>query len=81
VLPAGLDSEDAAETARAFHLLGCRHLLPTRLDAARRLGGVLAAAASGDLAFTEAGTGMDIATGLTPLAPGWLAQRLAQGAS
>ncbi|WP_240791309.1 GTP-binding protein [Roseomonas sp. AR75] len=81
VLPAGLDAEEAAETARAFHLLGCRHLLPTRLDAARRLGGVLAAAASADLAFTEAGTGMDIATGLTPLAPGWLAQRLAQGAS
>jgi flagellar biosynthesis protein FlhF len=46
VLPAGLDAEEAAETARAFHLLGCRHLLPTRLDAARRLGGVLAAAAA-----------------------------------
>jgi flagellar biosynthesis protein FlhF len=81
VLPAGLDAEEAAETARAFHLLGCRHLLPTRLDAARRLGGVLAAAAAADLAFTEAGTGMDVATGLTPLAPAWLAERLAQGAS
>ncbi|WP_372617906.1 GTP-binding protein [Falsiroseomonas sp.] len=81
VLPAGLDAEEAAETARAFHLLGCRHLLPTRLDAARRLGGVLAAAAAADLAFTEAGTGMDVATGLTPLAPAWLAERLAQGAA
>jgi flagellar biosynthesis protein FlhF len=81
VLPAGLDAEEAAETARAFHLLGCRHLLPTRLDAARRLGGVLAAAAGADLAFTEAGTGMDVADGLTPLAPAWLAQRLSQGVS
>jgi flagellar biosynthesis protein FlhF len=81
VLPAGLDAEEAAETARAFHLLGCRHLLPTRLDAARRLGGVLAAAAAADLAFTEAGTGTDVAAGLTPLAPAWLAQRLSQGAS
>jgi flagellar biosynthesis protein FlhF len=80
VLPAGLDAEEAAETARAFHLLGCRHLLPTRLDAARRLGGVLAAAAAADLALTEAGTGQDVATGLTRLAPDWLADRLAQGA-
>lgn len=79
VLPAGLDAEEAAETARAFHLLGCRHLLPTRLDAARRLGGVLSAAAAAELAFTEAGTGMDVGTGLTPLAPEWLARRLAQG--
>jgi flagellar biosynthesis protein FlhF len=76
VLPAGLDADEAAETARAFHLLGCRHLLPTRLDAARRLGGVLAAAAAADLAFTEAGTGADVATGLTPMTPEWLEGRL-----
>jgi flagellar biosynthesis protein FlhF len=76
VLPAGLDTEEAAETARAFHLLGCRHLLPTRLDASRRLGGILAAAAEADLALTEAGTGPDVATGLTSLSPEWLARRL-----
>ncbi len=79
VLPAGLDADEAAETARAFHLLGCRHLLPTRLDAARRLGSVLAAAAAADLALTEAGTGPDVATGLTPLSAEWMAERLAQG--
>jgi flagellar biosynthesis protein FlhF len=78
VLPAGLDAEEAAETARAFALLGCRHLLPTRLDAARRLGGVLSAAAAG-LALTEAGTGQDAAGGLTPITPDWLAARLQQG--
>jgi flagellar biosynthesis protein FlhF len=79
VLPAGLDAEEAAETARAFHLLGCRHLLPTRLDAARRLGGVLAAAAAGDLAFTEAGVGEDVATDLVPMDAAWLAARLEGG--
>ncbi len=78
VLPAGLDAEEAAETARAFHLLGCRHLLPTRLDAARRLGGVLAAADTG-LAFTEAGIGADAAGGLVAMDAAWLAARLAEG--
>ncbi|TPG43793.1 hypothetical protein EAH89_27985 [Roseomonas nepalensis] len=76
VLPAGLDPEEAAETARAFAALGARHLLPTRLDGARRLGGVLAAALSGPLALTEAGTGPGAADGLTPLTPAWLSARL-----
>jgi flagellar biosynthesis protein FlhF len=80
VLPAGLDVEEAAETARAFHLLGCRHLLPTRLDAARRLGGVLAAAAAAGLALTEAGTGQDVATGLTQMNAEWMARRMMEGA-
>lgn len=78
VLPAGLDAEESAELARAFHLLGARHLLPTRLDMARRLGGVLAAASVG-LALTEAGTGPQVAAGLQPLTPTWLAERLAAG--
>jgi flagellar biosynthesis protein FlhF len=79
VLPAGMDAEESGETARAFALLGCRHLLPTRLDAARRLGGVLAAAEVG-LTFTEAGTGQDAAAGLTPMNPEWLAARLGEKA-
>ncbi|MDI3309524.1 MAG: hypothetical protein QJR07_20825 [Acetobacteraceae bacterium] len=78
VLPAGLDAGEAADLARAFAALGARHLLPTRLDAARRLGGVLAAAAAG-LALTEAGTGPSVADGLTPLTPDWLARRLEAG--
>lgn len=78
VLPAGLDAGEAADLARAFAALGARHLLPTRLDAARRLGGVLAAAAAG-LALTEAGTGPGVADGLTPLTPDWLARRLEAG--
>ncbi len=78
VLPAGLDAQESADLARAFAVLGARHLLPTRLDAARRLGGVVTAAAAG-LALTEAGTGPGVADGLTPLSPEWLARRLEQG--
>ncbi|WP_426956246.1 GTP-binding protein [Muricoccus radiodurans] len=77
VLPAGLDAEEAAETAQAFAALGARHLLPTRLDGARRLGGILAAAVAGPLTLTEAGTGPGAADGLTPITPAWLADRLA----
>lgn len=78
VLPAGLDAGEAGDLARAFAALGARHLLPTRLDGARRLGGVLAAAEAG-LALTEAGTAPGAAGGLTRLTPEWLAQRLLQG--
>ncbi len=76
VLPAGLDPEEAGETARAFAALGARHLLPTRLDGARRLGGVLAAASAGPLTLAEAGIGPSVADGLTPITPAWLSARL-----
>jgi flagellar biosynthesis protein FlhF len=75
VLPAGLDAEESAELARAFRALGARHLLPTRLDGARRLGGVLAAAAAG-LALSEAGIGPHAAGGLEAITPSNLAARL-----
>lgn len=78
VLPAGLDAAESADLARAFAVLGARLLLPTRLDAARRLGGVLSAASAG-LVLTEAGTGPGVADGLTPLSPEWLARRLEGG--
>jgi flagellar biosynthesis protein FlhF len=76
VLPAGLDPAEAADVARAFAALGAQHLLPTRLDAARRLGGVLMAAKAGPLALTEAGIGSEVADGLETLTPEGLASRL-----
>lgn len=76
VLPAGLDTGEAAELARAFAALGARAMIPTRLDSARRLGSVLAAAEAGPLSLAEAGTGPNPADGLTPLTPDWLADRL-----
>lgn len=76
VLPAGLDPAEAADAAQGFAALGARHMLPTRLDIARRLGGVLAGAEAGRLALTEAGIGPDVAGGLARLTPAFLAARL-----
>ena len=76
VLPAGLDPAEAGDLARAFAAIGARHLLPTRLDASRRLGSVLMAAKSGPLALTEAGIGPEVADGLEALTPEGLAARL-----
>jgi flagellar biosynthesis protein FlhF len=76
VLPAGLDAAEAADLARAFAALGARHMVATRLDSARRLGAVLAAAEAGPLLLTEGGIGPDVADGLEPLSPARLAARL-----
>ncbi len=76
VLPAGLDPREAAETARAFRALEPTRLLCARLDAARRLGGLVAAAEAGRLAFSDAGTTASIAQGLSPLNPVGIARLL-----
>ncbi len=78
VLPAGLDPAEAADQAGAYFACGARLLVATRLDLARRLGGILAAAGSG-LALAEAGIGPGAADGLLPISPAWLAARLLTG--
>ena len=78
VLPAGLDAAEAAETAVAFAEAGATLLIVTRLDLARRLGSVLAAAAAARLPLTEAGIGPGAADGLVTLSPAMLATRLMQ---
>lgn len=78
VLPAGLDPAEAADLAGSFAEAGAGLLVATRLDLARRLGGVLAAASAG-LALTEAGVGPGAADGLLPITPEWLAARLQTG--
>ena len=75
VLPAGLDMAEAADLAGQGHDMGARLLIGTRFDLARRLGGILAAGATG-LAFAEAGIGPGAADGLTALTPEFLAARL-----
>lgn len=75
VLPAGLDSGEAAELAHAFASLGAKLLIATRMDLARRIGSVLAAAATG-LALAEAGVGPGAADGLVPFTPALIAGRL-----
>jgi flagellar biosynthesis protein FlhF len=79
VLPGGLHPEEAAELAAAFAELGAGWLVATRLDQARRLGGVLAAAQAGGLALAEAGIGAGAADGLVPMTARWLADRLMKG--
>ncbi len=78
VLPAGMDAAERAEMAAAYAAAGATALIATRLDLARRLGGVIAAAAIG-LPLAELGIGPGAADGLVPATPGRLAQRLACG--
>jgi flagellar biosynthesis protein FlhF len=73
VLPAGLDPEDCAELVANFQVLGVRRMITTRLDAARRLGGILAAAELG-LELTLAATSPLIGKPLLP----WSAAGLAR---
>lgn len=76
VLAGGGDPLESADLALAFAEAGARLLCPTRLDATRRLGGVLAAASAAKLAFFAAGVSPQIAGGLVPLTPTALAVRL-----
>lgn len=78
VLPAGLDTAEATDLALAYAEIGARSLIITRLDLARRVGAVVAAAAAARLPLTEAGIGPDAAGGLTPLTPAFLATRIMQ---
>ncbi len=78
VLPAGLDPGESADLAAAFAASGATLMIATKMDLARRLGGLLAAADAGRLAFVEAGIGPGAADGLTELTPALLAERLGQ---
>lgn len=76
VLPAGLQVEEAADLAQAHAANGAEMLVATRLDLARRFGGLLAAAAAASLPLAEAGIGPGAADGLVPLTPEELARRM-----
>jgi len=75
VLAAGQGVADCADIAETYGALGASRMLATKLDATRRLGGVLAAAASG-LALAEGGIGPTIGRGLSPLSAAGLARLL-----
>lgn len=51
IVSAETDASDMAEIARTYRSLGARRMIATKLDAARRLGGVAAAAAQGQLSL------------------------------
>ncbi len=81
VLPAGIDPAEATDLGAAFAEQGAALLVATRLDMARRLGGVLAAAQAGGLALAEAGIGPGAADGLAPMTAALLADRLSRGST
>ncbi|MBK8160563.1 MAG: GTP-binding protein [Rhodospirillaceae bacterium] len=64
VMAAGGCPVESGELGQLFTEAGAQRLIPTRIDAARRYGGILAAAESGRLAFAEFGTSPEIANGL-----------------
>lgn len=76
VMPAGLDTIDAAEIATAFAGLGCRRAVITRLDLARRFGSLLAAAHHSGLALCDVSVSPSIGAGLRSLNPVGLARLL-----
>lgn len=75
VLPAGLDGEDAIEMASNFAAIGARRLVIAKLDAARRLGSILAAADVG-LALANASISPVIGRSMAPLTAAGLARVL-----
>jgi flagellar biosynthesis protein FlhF len=68
-LPAGIDTEESGEIARVYAAVGVRCMIGTRIDIARRLGGLLGAAHHGGLVFAETSHGPKVAEGLMPLSP------------
>jgi flagellar biosynthesis protein FlhF len=75
-MPAGGDPAEAADAALAFAEAGARCFIPTRLDAARRFGGVVSAAHVARLRFLAAGVSRHIGGGLVAVNPVSLARLL-----
>ncbi len=81
VLPAGGDPADCAEAATAFAEVGARHLVVTKIDAARRFGGLLSAAQAGRFALMAASASPNISDPLLPFNPVSLARLLLPAAA
>lgn len=75
VLPAGQGYADSSEIAQSYAALGAKSMVVTKLDVAKRFGGILAAAEAG-LIFTEAGIGPMIGDGLCTLSADGMARLL-----
>lgn len=74
VVAAGGDATETAEMAAAFAGLGARRVVASRLDVSRRLGGVLAAAATPGLALSAVSVSHHAADALSPINPVSLAR-------
>lgn len=80
VLPGGMDAEESGEIGRVFATVGVHTLVPSRIDMARRLGGILSAAHHGGLSFADASNTPKVADGLISLNPKTLSKLLMPGA-
>lgn len=69
VMAAGGDVAESEELAAGYAEAGAARLVATKIDVARRYGGILAAAEAGRLAFAGLGTSPEIASGLSTLRP------------
>lgn len=76
VMPAGMDAAESGDIARAYGSLGIEAMISTRLDIAKRLGGLLGAAQCGSLYFAEASNKPKVAEGLFSMSPKGLARLL-----
>ncbi len=81
VVPAGLDVCETVDIASYHAALGAKRMIATRLDVARRIGGIVEAAWRSRLLLTEAGISAGAVDGLQPLTAHMLASRLEQRVS
>lgn len=68
-LAAAGDADESGEMARIFSALGVRRFVATRLDIARRLGGLLNAARAGGLAFANFSNDASVTSPLEQISP------------
>ena len=80
VLPADLESQEAAHAAIHAASIGAKLMVAMRMDLVRRVGAVLAAADAGRLSPVAASLSAHFAYGLSGLTPEMLARRLVAGA-
>lgn len=76
VMAAGCDASEAAEVADAFAAIGAARLYASRLDTTRRLGAILSAADSAQLALSDVSASPHVASGISPISPISLARLL-----
>lgn len=75
-MTAGVDAEESAEIARSFALLGVRRMVATRMDIARRLGGILAAAQKAGMNFCNMTFSPKVTDGVSYMTPRILSEFL-----
>lgn len=78
VAPASGDVDDFADVAKIFTTIGVKRMITTRIDAARRLGGLLVAADVANIALAQVSITPYVAKGLSIINPLSLARLLVE---